>query len=233
MVKHCVKMWFIELGVSTGITFIMCIANLIFLQLFNILGIIIFNAILATIISLIVNCAIVFYVDDEDHILGFFVGKVTFGKIFPIILPILITGLCLLILLIYAAINELFQLGEPLMLYGVLTDYTACYIVYFLIFTFYYLSHTCPKCGAICSYDVIKKTDYRYDEYDRQKTKEYTETVGSLYIDNTKVGDVNKNSYATYTQHVKHTSWRECRKCRYCGREKWVNCGHSIKSDWK
>lgn len=233
MAKHCVKMWFIELGASAGTSFLMCIASLIFLQLFNILGIIIFNAILATIISFIVNCLIFSYFDDEDRILSLFTGKVTFGKIIPIILPMLITGLCLLILLVYVAINELFPLGASIMLYGILTDYTVCYLVYFLIFFFDYLSHTCPKCGAIYSYDVVETTDYKYDEYDQQKTKEYTETVGSLYVDNEKVGDVNKTSYATYTQHVKHTSWRERRKCRYCGREKWFHCGHSIKSGWQ
>lgn len=84
-----------------------------------------------------------------------------------------------------------------------------------------FYSTRCRKCGCILPWEYIKTISSNINEYEKSKTVDTYGTVGELYIDNKKVGDV-KGTTGTQTVTKHYTSYSRWAlfRCVFCDNER-------------
>lgn len=92
---------------------------------------------------------------------------------------------------------------------------------------------TCHNCGAMFAIILEGKVGPETDtvKYNTE-SESYTETVGTVYKDGEKVGDITRDATINYSQRVDIHSWTLKAHCANCGREKIIEEATYKYGDW-
>lgn len=82
--------------------------------------------------------------------------------------------------------------------------------------SFHYLRATCG-CRSVMSRKQIETKDCSFSEWTQEKTKDGYGTVGSVYVNNNKVGDIKGSTTYTVTRKGHTLRWISVCQCCYCG----------------
>ncbi len=206
----------------------------IFGSLFSSIGVMIFSSIIMAIVCIIYRFAVLKHFLEEEEYADIWTTdkKIKSITVQLWILPKLLIAVALLIFLISAYKNSLF--GEFILGYGFISAISTFWFFHWLFMFLYFNSQTCHNCHAVMCWKNDGRSNYHETEREQTKTRDTYGTIGEVYLDNQKVGEV-KGTTGSYTRKrtIKTTSYISHYICQFCGNKKSTAEFRSTYGDWK
>ncbi len=251
MIKHFAKIFIHIVLVGIGIGFVCGILNLLIISAIkNRIAIVIINGVLSAVATFILfailstqsSFAEQFFEDEGEMDYWRYARnsnkKVSPIKVFLAILPLLAGAVCIFLfgLKNVAEINlgngkVGFNSSEVRAVFGIVSAEGVYLMIAWLFLAAHYIRWT--HCNSVHGFKYVKSTDYNSGTYEQTKTKDYNETVGTVYLKDKKIGTVSRAKTATYKRDVNWSNETKCYKCIFCGKEKKVRTGTSSYGNWK
>lgn len=114
----------------------------------------------------------------------------------------------------------------------VLSSSAVTWLIFWLSLVAHYSQSACG-CRVVMSRMQVSSKDSHFSEWTQEKTKDGYGTVGSVYVNNNKVGDIKGSTTYTVSRSGWTHSWTAICRCRYCGEEYEKKERRSKSSLWR